>query len=511
MSIFARQKDFIFFGGLTLRGNKGLNDTLPRVAIILLIGLISHTAGLAQTQESSFSTVVKPDQYVVGPGDRFRIDFWSGATPPIEVSVTPEGFVLMSSIGRVDVGNLTLSEARLKLKGVIRHFTSDTAYTVTLIGVRPVKVLISEGVQKPGLYEGFVSQRVSEMIEKAGGLIDGASRRNIKLMGGRKVYNVDILRYQRVGDLEADPYLYCGHKIAIPLITDSSSFVQLSGEVVSPGGFEFREGDNLGTMIDLGLGLTGLQGDSVLIFRNSHILTTIPSDTGMVIQPGDKIIVVRKHDIPEREYYSISGEVLVPGRYPYGNQPDFGAALKMAGWLTPKGDIYSAVIFRKAQFRKESGTARLLKGIDLNNLAFNAIGQPVSLDIGQFYPDRLDKIKILPGDSIFIPALTGAAGVFGMVRQPGMIDFSGSTMKLGSLVKKAGGYAEGAEKRAADVIRKSSGMKIRASGGTEIYDGDIIVIPENRQKKSTWDRLKDISLILGGLGAAYLAIDNLAN
>jgi hypothetical protein len=84
-------------------------------------------------------------------------------------------------------------------------------------------------------------------------------------------------------------------------------------------------------------------------------------------------------------------------------------------------------------------------------------------------------------------------------------------MKLGSLVKKAGGYAEGAEKRAADVIRKSSGMKIRASGGTEIYDGDMIVIPENRQKKSTWDRLKDISLILGGLGAAYLAIDNLAN
>jgi protein involved in polysaccharide export with SLBB domain len=511
MSIFARQKDFIFSGGLTLRGTKGLSNTLPSIAIIFLIGLIFPKVGLAQAQESSFSTVVNPDQYVVGPGDRFRIDFWSGATQPIEVNVTPEGLVLMSSIGRVDVGNLTLTEARLKLKNVIRHFTSDTAYTVTLVGVRPVKVLISEGVQKPGLYEGLVSQRASELIEKAGGLLDGASRRNIKLIGGKKIYNVDILRYQRVGDFEADPYLYCGQKIVIPLIADSSSFVQISGEVTSPGGFEFREGDNLGTMIDLGLGLTGLQGDSVLIFRDNQVLATTPSDTTMAIQPGDKIVVVRRHDIPERGYYSISGEILVPGRYPYGNKPDFGTALKMAGGLTLKGNIYSAVIFRKAQFRKESGTARLLKGIDLNNLSFDAIGQPVSLDIGQFYPDKLDRIKILPGDSIFIPSLTGTAGVFGIVKQPGMIDFSGPTMKLESLVKKAGGYAAGAERRAVEVIRKTSGMKVRASGGTEIYDGDIIVVPESQQKKSTWDKLKDISLILGGLGAAYLAIDHMAD
>jgi len=460
--------------------------------------------------ESAFDKVIDREKYTVGPGDRFRIDFWNGSTPTIDVTVTPEGFLLLTSIGQVDVANLTLAEADKRIQAVVAKLYPDSQFSITLIGTRSIKILISGGVKMPGLYDMLASQRVSEMIAKAGGFIDGSSSRNITFSGTSATYNVDLLRYERLGDLDANPYLYSGLKISVPMITDSSTFVQVSGEVTSPGGFEYHTGDNLATMIKLGMGFTGKQGDSVLIFREEQKFMVWIQDTAFAVLPGDKIIIPKRPAELMEGFFSITGEIAMPGRYPRGRNMNLDMALKRAGNLTEKGDIFSLIIFRKQAYRKESETAKALKAANVNNMNFGKDTEPLSLRVDKFYPDRLDQIPIFPEDSIYVPYLTGSISVYGMVNQPGMIEVVSPKMGLSEVVKRAGGYAKEADKSIVDVFRKSSGLKITAGRDISIYDGDIVVVPRTPpDKKTFWDKLKDAATVFGAAGVMYLVAKDL--
>ncbi len=466
----------------------------------ILPGQVARAIG-----ESAFDKVIDRDKYTVGPGDRFRIDFWDGSTPTIDVTVSPEGFLLLTSIGQVDVANLTLAEAVKRIQGVVTRLYPDSQFSVTLIGTRSIKILISGGVKTPGLYEMLASQRVSEMISKAGGFVDGSSMRNITFSGANTSYNVDLLRYERLGDLDANPYLYSGLKINVPMITDSSSFVQISGEVTSPGGLEYHGGDNLGTMIKLAMGLTGKQGDSVLIFRGDRRLTVGINDSVTTILPGDKIIFYRRPPELTESFFTIAGEVNVPGRYPRDKDMTLETALKKAGGLTEKGDIFSLIVFRKQEYRRESETAKALKAANINNMNFGKDTEPLSLRVDKFYPDHLGEIPILPEDSVYVPYFTGSVSVYGMVSQPGMIEIKSPKMSLHEAVRKAGGYAKGADRGAVDVFRKSSGLKITGGKDINIYDGDIVVVPKTPpDRKTFWDKLKDAATMFGAAGVVYL-------
>jgi protein involved in polysaccharide export with SLBB domain len=477
------------------------------VILFLLISIV----GIVRA-ESSIS-IVDPDSYVVRPGDRFHIDFWDGSTSAINVTVTPEGLLLLPSIGALNVGNLTLTEAKAKLNKLIGRFYSEADFTVSLVGVRPAKVMIIGGVEKPGLYDGNAFDRVSEMIARAGGFVDGASRREIKLYGYGREHNVDLLRFERTGDLKANPNIYAGDKILVPLVKDSSWFIHVSGEVVSPGSFEYMNGDNLGSAINLAMGLTGLEGDSVYICPHirSILPATVPiSDLTYPIGPGDKIIVSRREDRPTADYYSIVGEINIPGRYPYHRDLNLKQAVQDAGGMTERAEIFSLAIFRKVKYLRPPINIDQSAIDNPNNLALDGSLEPVSLNIGRSFDKHLDKIAIQPGDSIIIPAKTGLAGVFGMVNRPGTVALNGFA-KASELISRAGGFARGADKGVITVIRKSSGMKINSSPSIDIFDGDTIIIERDINRKSLLEKIRDISLIVGGASLVYLAVDNMTD
>ena len=481
---------------------------------LLFFGAInSNQSHLVRAADLTFSTIIDPDEYIIGPGDQFRIDFWDGSTSPLDPIVTPEGRVLLPSMGVVEVGALTLTEAKLELRTLVNKFYSEAQFSVSLVGVRPVKILITGGVVNPGLYNAFASQRVSEIIQMAGGFDVGASRRNIILARDGTDRVVDILRFEQTGDMTANPYLYSGYKIHVPLVTDSSTFVQISGEVVNPGGLEYKEGDSLGSIIDLALGMTGWQGDSILVFRKDtssyRKISVSITKMGLPIQPGDKIIVVRTSREKIPDYYSVTGEVFMPGRYPQQGHLSLEMALNLAGGITPRADIFSLTIYRKPEFMRSIETVKTLEALGRNNVSFSAEREPTSLDMKRFYPDRLDEITIYPSDSILVPALTGSVGIYGRVNRPGMLEFSGMN-SAGDLIKSAGGYAAGADKKIVQIVRKSSGLAIMAGPDIDVFDGDTVIIPEDENPKSFWDKLKDLTLILGGAGLVYLAVDHIA-
>jgi len=484
------------------------------ISITLIAELLIPQNCRAQTEEMTFGTVIDPDRYIVGPGDKFRIDFWDGSTTSLNLTVTPEGTVLLTSMGLADIGGVSLTEARQRLTELVGSYYDEIDFSISLVGVRPVKILVTGAIKEPGLYDAFVSQRVSEIIEEAGGLLPGASHRRILFDGNGHEQLVDLLRFERTGDLDANPYLYIGYKIKVPLVTDSSTFVQISGEVVNPCGVEYREGDNIGSIIDLAKGLTGFQGESVFVYRKIDggvEQKQISIDKlDWPVMPGDKIIVSRASERRPVDYFSITGEIQSPGRYPYENKMTLADVIRVSGPLTLKADYQSMTIYRQAKYRHSDETIKMLSAINNNNLSFADENYPVSLRMNNVDPGDIDKISVFPGDSIVVPILTGSVGIYGLVKRPGLIKFTGVN-SASDLIGEAGGYTGRARKDKIEVIRKSSGLKIISDPGIEIYDGDVVIIPEENIRKSTWDKVKDITLILAGAGVIYLAIDNIAD
>lgn len=486
------------------------------LSLICLSFSFGEVKSLWAEDGGNFTTAIDPDLYIVGPGDKFRIDFWDGSTEVINLTVTPEGSVLLKSMGLLSVRNLTLTEARKKLRKLIGQFYSDSDFSVSLDGVRNVKVMVSGAVIKPGLYDGYASQRVSEMIELAAGLRPGACRRDIRISDADRVRTADLLLFERTGSLRANPYIYSGNNIEVSFIRDSSVFVQISGEVFLPGGLEYSKNDNLETIINLAMGFSGLESDSIIIYRKEsdgyRQFAIDKSRLDFPVKPGDKIIVPRRDNDITADYFSIAGEVIRPGRYPYSKGMHLDRAITEARGLTSEADISSLAIFRKQKDNLTPEALKILEETNPNRLSLTGESAPVAIafDLLKREGGSFDQIDILPGDSIIFSPLTGLVSVFGMVRNPGTIMFRKS-LSANDCIKLAGGYSPGAEKKSIRLIRKSTGANIVVTAGAEIYDGDRIIVVEKRNKKDLWDKIKDISLILGGLGVAYLAIDNMTD
>ncbi len=493
-----------------------LNRLMKLFFYVLLLYLAFYIIpATLYSADHNFSTAIDPQEYIIGPGDNFRIDFWDGSTEVIELTVTPEGTVLLTSMGMIRVSDLTLTEAKKRIRELIRRYYSDADFSVSLTGVRQLQVLVTGAVKRPGLYDVFASQRVSELINLAGGLLPGACQRGIKLSGQNgQSHNADLLLFERTGNLKSNPYIFSGHKIEVPFIKDSSTFIQVSGEVVRPGGVEFMEGDNLAIILNLAVGFSGLENDSILIFRKdeeSYREIVIPnSKSDYSIKPGDKIIVLKKEELVTTDYYSISGEIRRPGRYPYVKGMSLADAVQKAGEVSDGADIRSTAIFRKPGFDLPPTMIRTLSAANPNALELTTVPEPISIGVKIEDKQSMQRIALKPGDSIVIPLLSGSVGIYGLVNRPGVVDFS-RVGAISGFIKLAGGFAPTADRKAIQVVRKSTGATIITNPRASIYDGDRIIVLEDKRRKETWDKIKDISLILAGLGITYLAIDNIAD
>jgi len=484
----------------------------------VLLVLVSLFSGLLvpvntlQAQETGFGAIVEPDQYIVQPGDKFRIDFWDGVTPTIKVEVTPEGAILITAMGRIDIADLTLTEAKAALHELVRKYYPDADFSISLDGIRSTQMLVIGAVLNPGLYDGYVSQQVSEFIHKAGGLIAGASRRNIALCcNGEIPIQVDLLQFERLGHRDLNPLGYAGNIVRVPLIKDSSSFVQIAGAVTIPGGYEFRDGDDLGMLIDLALGLNGLEGDSAVVYRDeagsdSQLMVSL-ENRDFPVMAGDKIIVQQRAQSFLPDYFAITGQVTMPGRYPFGENVSLASALTTAGGTAALADLYALTIYRRPGFESPQMMHNLIDRANRNNIVLAGERIPLSLNPEVISSDLLASVMLAPGDSVVVPLRTGSVSIFGRIRRPGAVPFDGP-LTATALANMAGGLAPKADKHNIRIIRKAGGQTITGGLATMLYDGDIVIITESTEQRGFWEKIRDISVVLGGISLVYLAVDN---
>ncbi len=218
-------------------------------------------------------------------------------------------------------------------------------------------------VMKPGTYKVAASDRVSEVIQRAGGLAQNGSERNIEIRRkGGGTTHVDLLAFKLFGKLDQNPYVTDNDVIFVPL---RKNVIQVVGAVKRPDYYELKSEKTLDDVVELAGGFNAatamkepvrvirfengekkvdeipiekeamkefpiLNGDVVVI---PNIVTKgTKFDYNVASIPGDQVFYPSYED---RVF--VLGGVAFPGAYPFSPYYTLNQYITLAGGLTERG------------------------------------------------------------------------------------------------------------------------------------------------------------------------------
>ncbi|MFH2057035.1 MAG: SLBB domain-containing protein [bacterium] len=523
--------------------------------LIVIVGIMSATALAQKGEEVRYIQVepepepppsqlyldkaINPETYIVGPGDRFLITFYGVDIEPIEVEILPEGAVSIPTVGEVWLGQITLAEAKERIRTEIGSRFRGRDVGVSLSRVRMFKVSVTGGVEKPGAVVVSGSDRVTDALLLAGGLAQHASQRNIRLMESPgDTILADVARFNATGDIESNPYLHEGQVIFVPFVSDSLNTVEIYGAVNQPDIFEFRAGDRISDLLALGHGpavdaeldtaelarfLGSGNEQKGLTVNLREIIENPGSPTDLLLQPDDRLFVRAIAGYHRKEEASIDGEVRYPGVYPIENGCRMVSELiARAGGLLENASLSEAEMLRQSRWTTPEVTSfdqllqvstETLTDFELQYLKTSTSGQPRKVAVN--FPMLLGKgrqeydIPLRDGDRIEIPPKSYVVTVLGRVVNPGQVPFK-EDQTTDYYIRLAGGYGYKADKKNIRIVKANTGSLVKPEKKSPVQMGDRIMVPQTRGT-DWWGLIKDAGLFLANVATIYVVVDQAVN
>ena len=388
-----------------------------------------------------------PEDYKLGPGDQLIIDIWGVNEVTIEQTITPDGFINVTQIGRINLSGLTIQEARGKLKSVLSKTYSSlrngsSQIAVSLGEVRTILVNVLGEVESPGTYRLSSFSTVFNALYQAGGITDIGSLRNVRVMrGGKEFATVDIYEYIFQGRTDADIALKEGDVINVP---PYDALVSIEGFVKRPMFYEMKTGEPVSDLIGYAGGFSdGAWPEEIHVERNdgrtNHIFTVRAADFGgFALLDGDAATVSGSRVDVFTNRVEIQGAVYRPGKFQMGG--DIATVRQLighAGGLLPDAFLGRAELIREKTDRSLEILSIPLKGI------MDGLVDDILL--------RGNDILIISNVSAVAPK--GNVTITGYVQRPGEYPFADHTT-VEDLILLAGGLADGASYAKVDVSRR---------------------------------------------------------
>ncbi|MFQ5708945.1 MAG: SLBB domain-containing protein [bacterium] len=327
----------------------------------------------------ALEAAIDPRAYVVGPGDQFLITIWSALETSFRTGVTPEGKLIIPTIGTLEVDGKSLKEVQQLVEEHGAKKYLHATISADLVQLRSFRVHVTGQVKHPGPYTALAVNRVSDIIREAGDLTSWGFERNIQvrhLDGTTDV--VDLYEYRKLGNLDSNIYLRSGDVVFVPSINLSRATVRIEGRVHAPGIYQLAQDE---TLTDFLLRVDALNQradlQSAYIARETEgdgVAQNIPispylEKTGngysqFHLQDGDVIIVPERH----QKVYVI-GAVRNPGPYP------FVPNLKVRDYVGLAGSTELAANLSRSQVIRQQSKAQ----------------------------ERGEDLLVYPGDTVFVP------------------------------------------------------------------------------------------------------------
>lgn len=444
----------------------------PAAASILCFSLASFTFAQAPLSSDTggvgiadgyryFDQPIDPDIYLIRPGDDLVVTFVKAKLAPLTLKVDPEGKVVDATLGVFDLSRKTLSEAKKMLRKVLRELYNVDEIAISATGPTKVGIPVSGAVLSPGLYTAFTSQRVSEIIDSAGGVLATGSRRWIVFSGGPKEIIVDLDRADYLGDNTANPCLYAGYSVHVP--SKSNELVQVVGEVNIPREIELVPGDDVKLILALAGGArSNADLDAVQNLGGGHQNPNENRD----INAGDIVMVPAQAQTNEFDHLTVFGAVEKPGKYAYQEEITLEELIQLAGGFTSYANDFRTTVFRKARFDEWGRTTN--------------IRYPISNVVKD--DNKVEAMLLHPADSVFIPVEVGYVKVRGAVHNPGLFPFQNGRTVL-SYINAAGGFLPTAEESRIDIYDRVSKTTSSVSPDVQIHDGDEVIVNVREELK----------------------------
>ncbi|MBU3699155.1 MAG: hypothetical protein FGM33_03970 [Candidatus Kapabacteria bacterium] len=481
--------------------------------------------------------VVDPARYVLGPGDVLAYQTTGIDLTEKLLVVTPENMVMIERIGALSVADMTLAEFRQRLQSLFRERSANLEATVTLRRARLIYVSISGAVPYPGTYTVPASMRVSTFLNvtrhpwtltrdassgdmsrtmSSGGLSAKSSEvtrttvqdygafalRNIIVRHRRGSTIADIAR-ARTGQDGSDPHLREGDEVIVPIEDPSSPLISISGAVAQPTTLAYKAGDRLSVLL---AACGGLSSDAdptkvVIVDPEGSGSKTIevgadllPKGADPELRPGTTVIVERKGlagDRPLQGVVQVYGEVTRPGAVVITpGTTRLSAAIEKSGGVTPRAALGLSYVVRAekllptlALMRDEANRSFQYSDLKLEDTTRYNYDQKykmpyVSCDVGLALknPNSSDDPPLMLGDVIVVAPNPERVFVYGQVNRPGFVPYV-ANRKLEWYIERAGGYATGAEKERARIIRGRSRVWVQDDDNVYVEPGDEVYVP----------------------------------
>jgi len=380
-------------------------------------------------------------------------------------------------------------------------------------------VEVQGNVKNAGRYEYVEGETVAGLVERAGGLWDDTllERATLDRVDDDGTYrSQDVPLRELLSDPGRDLELQPRDVLTIYSIWDVNDrfSVTVSGEVRSPGTFDWREGL---TLRDVVLKAGGLRQSAdrlraevsrlrleALREADSEIPPERTIDVTMVtlgddwlqvngsfeLEPFDRVQIRRLPWWQTQRTVQLRGEVMYPGEYSL-ESPDerLSSVIERAGGLKPTAYLAGARLERSQ----------------------DSIGN-VALDLEKALENPEDEHDVIleAGDEIVVPPEPYTVKVVGAVNFSTSVVWEDG-LGLSDYVSRAGGYAERADKWGTHVVY-ANGMSRpirRFWRDPEVRPGSTVVVPvkEPDEGPTRLETLREISAIVASVATVWLVID----
>ena len=206
------------------------------------------------TFESSMN-LATPQNYRLGPGDAVNVDIWGASQESVTETISPDGTITIDGVGVIQLGGLSVSQAKAKLRRVLGSRYQDSKIELTLGQTRTITVSVMGEVKVPGTYTMSAFATVYNALYMAGGPNEIGTLRNVKVSrNGRLLSIVDVYDFLLNGKLTGDVRLQDNDVITI---SPYEALVNITGKVKRPMFYEMKKTESAATLLKYAGGFTG--------------------------------------------------------------------------------------------------------------------------------------------------------------------------------------------------------------------------------------------------------------
>ena len=275
------------------------------------------------------------DSYILGPGDVVTVSIFGKSQADLQFTIKPDGFIEPANLPKIYLKGVSLGQARKIVERRLRNFYQFESgqFALTLTTARTLTIQITGAVAQPGTYTLSAYNTAFNALIAAGGPSKLGTVRNIQVINGGRVKELDVYEYLFNPKKQKDYYLQNNDILYVPFIGD---LVEVKGSVKQVGVFEMKDKETFEDLLTYSGGyLSDALEDEIQLVRKNAEGSFVKEYSGdelasLTFEDGDKVIVATQTS-DKKDYVEVKGLVDYPGVYGIRDYPSLKVLLEKVG------------------------------------------------------------------------------------------------------------------------------------------------------------------------------------